>query len=274
VQNKLSGVVSIVIPTHNSSDTLRACLKSVKSQDYPLLEVIVADNFSTDETIHIAREFGTMVIERCGRPGNPSSTRNVGILKSSGKYVLLLDSDEILAENVVQNCVKLYKEENVGMIKIPLLFVGTSFWGKCSAYWKNCNYLVNKQTVGTIPRFLVKEVILRAGLFNEDLTIGEDWELYARLKKNGVKEAYCNSRMLHLELSSIKNIMTKQLHYSRFILSHSIRFKEEHMSIYKNSLLSLKEALKGLSRSPLLVAGALFLLFVKTCIWVIRFTFS
>lgn len=265
--------VSIVIPTHNSSWTLRMCLESVNNQSYPLQQVIVADNFSEDETTNIAREFGAMIIERCGRPGNPGSARNVGISKSSGKHVLLLDSDEILAENAVQSCVKLHREEDVGMIKIPLFFVGTNFWGKCSAYWKNCNYLVNKQTVGSIPRFFVKEIILRAGLFNENLTIGEDWELYSRLKKNGVKEAYCSSRMFHVELSSIRNILAKELHYSRFILSHSLRFKEEHMSIYENSLLTLKEALKGFSKSPLLVAGSLFLLFVKTCIWTIRFAF-
>lgn len=266
-------IVSIVIPTHNSGGTLRACLESVKNQNYQLREVIVTDNFSEDETINIAKEFGTMLIERSGRPGKPGSTRNVGTLKSSGTYVLFLDSDEILAEDAVQSCVKLHKEENVEMVKIPLFFIGTNFLGKCSAYWKNCNYLVNKQTIGSIPRFFVKEVILRAGLFNGNLTIGEDWELYARLKRNGVKEAYCSSRMLHLEPSSIRKIMTRELHYSRFISLHSKRFKEEHMSIYKNSLLSLKEALKGFRRSPLLVVGSLFLLFVKTYIWAIRFAF-
>jgi glycosyltransferase involved in cell wall biosynthesis len=272
-KNELIDDVSIVIPTHNSRGTLRVCLESVKNQNYPLQEVIVADNFSEDETINIAGEFGTIIIEHCGRPGNPASTRNVGILKSSGKYVLLLDSDEILSEGAVQNCVKLHKKENVGMIKIPLVFVGIDFWGKCSAYWKNCNYLVNKQTVGSIPRFFVKEIILAAGLFNENLTIGEDWELYARLRKKGVKEAYCGSRMLHLELSSFRKIITKDLHYSRFIRSHSRRFKEEYMSIYENSLLSLKEALKGLGRTPQLVVGSLFLVFVKTCIWAIKFAF-
>ncbi len=265
-------IVSIVIPTHNSGGTLRACLESVKNQNYPLREVIVADNFSEDETINIAKEFGTTLIERCGRPGNPGSARNVGIMKASGRYVLLLDSDEILAEDVVQSCIKLHKEEDVGMVKIPLLFVGTDFWGKCSAYWRNCYYLVNKETIGSVPRFFIKEIILKAGLFNEDLAIGEDWELYARLKTTGVKEAYCNSYTLHLEPSSIKKIMTRELHYSRFIPLYSSRFRE-HVLIYKNSLLSLKEALKGVRRSPLLVVGSLFLLFVKTCIWAIRFTF-
>jgi len=265
--------VSIVIPSHNSSGTLRACLESVKNQNYPLREVIVADNFSEDSTINIAREFGVTIIEHCGKPGNPGSARNVGIVKSSGRYVLLLDSDEILAEGVVQSCVKLLKKENVDMIKIPLLFVGTDFWGKCSAFWKNCNYSVNKQTIGCVPRFFIKDVILRTGLFNEDLIIGEDWELYTRLKRTGVKEAYCDSSMLHLESSSVRKIMVKELHYSRFIPLHSRRFREEHMSIYKNSLLSLREALKGFRKSPLLVVGSLFLLFVKTCIWAIRFTF-
>jgi glycosyltransferase involved in cell wall biosynthesis len=264
--------VSIVIPTHNSSGTLRACLESAKNQNYPLLEVIVADNFSEDETTNIAREFGTTIIERCGRLGNPGSARDVGILKSSGRYVLLLDSDEILAKGAVQNCVKLRKKENVEMVKIPLLFVGTDFWGKCSAYWKNCYYLVNKETIGSVPRFFVKEIILKAGLFNEDLAIGEDWELYARLKTTGVKEAYCNSYILHLEPSSIKRIMTRELHYSRFIPLYSSRFRE-HVLIYRNSLSPLRKALKGFRRSPLLVVGSLFLLFVKTCMWVIRFMF-
>jgi glycosyltransferase involved in cell wall biosynthesis len=265
--------VSIVIPTHNSSDTLRVCLESVKNQNYPLREVIVADNFSEDETIDIAREFGTIIVERCGRPDNPASTRNVGALKSSSKYVLLLDSDEVLAEDAIRNCVKLCEKENLGMVKIPLIFVGINFWGKCSAYWKNCNYLVNKRIIGSIPRFFVKKIILAAGLFNENLTIGEDWELYTRLRRNGVREAYCSSRMLHLEPPSLRKIMTKELYYSRFVDSHSRRFKEEYMSIYENSFLSLKEALKGFGRLPQLVVGSLFLLSVKTCIRAVKFAF-
>jgi glycosyltransferase involved in cell wall biosynthesis len=249
------------------------CLESVKNQSYPLREVIVADNFSEDETINIAKKFGTIVIERSGRQCNPASTKNTGISKATADYVLLLDSDEVLAVDTVQNCVRLCERENVGMVKIPVVFVGTGFWGECSAYWKNCNYLVNKQSVGSVPRFFAKKIILAAGLFNENLTIGEDWELYARLRKNGVKEAYCSSKMLHLEPSSLRKISARELYYSRFIRSHSSRFKEEYMSIYENSFLSLKEALRGFSGLPQLVAGALFLLSVKTCIWAIQFAF-
>jgi glycosyltransferase involved in cell wall biosynthesis len=265
--------VSIVIPTHNSSDTLRTCLESVKKQNYPLREVIVADNFSDDGTISIAKEFKVTILTRCGRPGNPGSAKNVGIMKSSGKYVLLLDSDEVLARDVVRSCVKVCEKENVGMVKIPLLFVGTEFWGKCSAFWKNCHYLVGKQTVGSVPRFFLKEVIIRVGLFDESLIIGEDWELYFRLKKTGVKEAYCNSKMLHLELPSIGKIMAKELHYSRFTPFYYLQSREKYVLTYKNSLLSLREALKGFRRSPQLVAGSLFLLFVKTYIWIIRLVF-
>jgi glycosyltransferase involved in cell wall biosynthesis len=262
------------MPTHNSANTLKACLESVKNQNYPALEVILADNFSDDNTKDVAREFGVTILERCGKPGNPGSARNAGIMKSSGKYLLLLDSDEILAEDVVQKCVDSHKKENAGAIKIPLCFVGTTFWGKCSAFWKNRNYLVNKETIGSIPRFYVKEAILQAGLFNENLVIGEDWELYVRIKKNGVKEAYCNSSMLHIEPSSLGRITRRELQYSKFIRSHSRRFKQEYDEpIYKNSLRTLKQALKSFRRWPVLVVGSLFLLFVKAYIWTIRFTF-
>lgn len=256
--------VSIIIPTYNSSNTLRICLESVKSQNYFPYKIIIVDNFSTDSTVDVAKRFGARIIRH---KGNQASARNTGVLNSFGNYILFLDSDQILEKPVIRKCVEICKKRNIGMVIIPELFVGHNFWGTCWAFWKNCHPQKG------IPRFFVKEHVVSAGPQRRELAWGEDLEFYKRLKMTGVKEAYCNSKILHLEPSSIGKIMAKELRYSRFILLHSRRFGEEQMSIYKNSLLSLSEVLRGLRRSPLLVVGSLFLLFVKTCIWAIRFTF-
>lgn len=50
-------LVSVVIPTKNSGETIEACLKSVKEQTYPNIEIVVVDNYSKDKTCEIAEKW-------------------------------------------------------------------------------------------------------------------------------------------------------------------------------------------------------------------------
>ena len=56
-----NSLISIVIPTKNSADTLTLCLESIKKQTYPNYELIIVDGFSSDKTIDIARKYGTKI---------------------------------------------------------------------------------------------------------------------------------------------------------------------------------------------------------------------
>lgn len=90
-------LVSIIIPTLNSSSVLEACLKSIKSQKYFPLEIIIADGGSVDKTIAISQKYGALV-----HP-NPLKTAEAGkaiaISKSKGKYTVFIDSDNILPDS-------------------------------------------------------------------------------------------------------------------------------------------------------------------------------
>ena len=73
-------MVSIVIPTFNSKATIATCLKSIQEQKF-LKEIIIVDNFSTDETIKIAKKFTQSVFKK----GPERSTqRNFGAQKAKG----------------------------------------------------------------------------------------------------------------------------------------------------------------------------------------------
>ncbi len=50
-------LVSVIIPTYNSSRTLEKCLESIKNQTYKNVEIIVVDNNSTDNTKEIAKKY-------------------------------------------------------------------------------------------------------------------------------------------------------------------------------------------------------------------------
>ncbi|KKQ97034.1 MAG: Glycosyl transferase family 2 [Candidatus Woesebacteria bacterium GW2011_GWA1_39_12] len=88
--------VSIIIATLNSENTLPLVFESIKKQTFPqkLIEVIVVDGGSTDRTLFIARKNRARVIN------NPRTEQNygkhLGYLRARGRYIMFLDSDEIL----------------------------------------------------------------------------------------------------------------------------------------------------------------------------------
>src|SRR5919202_5218895 len=86
-------LVSIIIPTKNSSKTLKLTLQSVANQTYSNYEVIIVDNYSTDNTLELARQYTTKVyIEAPER----SAQVNFGIRKAKGKYIYEIGSDFVL----------------------------------------------------------------------------------------------------------------------------------------------------------------------------------
>ena len=51
-------LVSVVIPNYNYAATLGPCIRAVQAQTYPNLEIVVADDCSTDNSVEIARSLG------------------------------------------------------------------------------------------------------------------------------------------------------------------------------------------------------------------------
>ena len=93
--------VSIVVPAFNEADHLAGQLRALAAQDYEgEVEVLVADNGSTDGTPDVARRVGAeelptlRVIDASERPG-PSVARNAGVRAASGDVVLFCDADDV-----------------------------------------------------------------------------------------------------------------------------------------------------------------------------------
>ncbi len=89
-------LISVVIATYNSENTLSATLDSLKKQTYPgnKIEILIVDGGSTDATLRIASQYKTRIIP------NPKTeliyAKYLGFYQAKGKYVIFLDSDEIL----------------------------------------------------------------------------------------------------------------------------------------------------------------------------------
>src|SRR5512139_610584 len=99
-------LVSVTIVTYNSGRFIKRCLETVLAQNYPLKEIIVIDNASTDGTIDILEQFE----DRCRVVYNDrnlgfAAAQNQAIGLSSGEWVLTLNPDVLLLPNFIQSLV-------------------------------------------------------------------------------------------------------------------------------------------------------------------------
>lgn len=253
--------VSIIIPTYNSGKTLSKCLESVYGQSYPFFEVIIVDNYSNDNTVEIAKKFGAKVIQA---KSNPAAARNIGVANSTGKYVLFVDSDQILSPTVIEECVKKCESGDTSMVKIPEVFIGMNFWSRCSALWKNCYQKAAEHRFRGEPRFFVKNHLIQAKMFDERLTWAEDQELYNRMKAFKFKELSCINVLFHIEPDSVGEIMFKNFRYGESMPFYSrVTGQQFFLSVIKDSMLTLVAFFKKHGTKPLVVMGCVFLLFLK-----------
>ena len=86
---------SVVIPTFNRADLLRATLDSVLRQDGDDFEVIVVDDGSPEDLSQLADEYRTRITFLRQENAGPSAARNRGVAAARGEYVAFLDSDDV-----------------------------------------------------------------------------------------------------------------------------------------------------------------------------------
>lgn len=170
-------LVSIIVTTKNSTATLGACLRSIIEQSYQNIEIIVVDNDSTDDTADIALKYTDKVLNR---GPERSAQRNYGVSQSSGKYILILDSDMLLSKYVVEVCVtKMKGDSKLKALVIPETSFGIGFWARCKALERSFYVEVDWMEA---PRFFDSNAFNEAGGYDEGYTGMEDFDLPQRIE--------------------------------------------------------------------------------------------
>ena len=110
-------LVSIIVPCYNQGRFLRYALDSALAQTYPNVEVVVVNDGSTDDTSEVARSYGDRIVLVEQENAGLSAARNSGILASSGEFIVLLDSDDVLlTECVSLRASHLIENPSVGIV--------------------------------------------------------------------------------------------------------------------------------------------------------------
>lgn len=112
---RLHELISIIVPVYNADQYIERCIKSILSQIYSNIEVILVDDGSSDKSPIICDSYAATysniyVIHQ--KNAGVSVARNVGIQNSQGEWICLVDADDYISEHFIQELMELCKENN------------------------------------------------------------------------------------------------------------------------------------------------------------------
>ncbi|HYT25380.1 MAG TPA: glycosyltransferase [Actinomycetota bacterium] len=203
-------LVSVVVPTRDSGRTIEACLRSVRSQTHPAVELIVVDNSSSDGTWPAALRLADAAL-RAGP--ERSAQRNAGIARAAGDWVLWIDSDMELAPDVVERSLAAAREAGATGVFIPEASTGSGFWARCRALERRC---YTGEPLVEAPRLVRTDYLRRTGGFAVWLAGTEDAELRNRMLADGARLAGADTRIVHDEgRLSLAAVLRKRFYYGK-----------------------------------------------------------
>jgi glycosyltransferase involved in cell wall biosynthesis len=187
-------MVSVVIPAYNAAPYIGATLDSVFKQAFTDFEVLVVNDGSPDTpALELAlRPYQRIRYVRQENHG-PSSARNRGIQAATGKYVAFLDSDDLwLPQHLAKQVIALEANSKLQMVYANGIYlrgdapVGILFDNSIQSLPVDLDGLLHERaTVITSSAVVLREALLRVGLFDEQLRRCEDYDLWLRLAQSG-----------------------------------------------------------------------------------------
>ncbi len=254
--------VSIIISTKNSADYIASCLSSIKSQTYLNIEIIVVDHpQTTDNTFQIAQQYTDKVfkhgVERCPQ-------RNFAATHAKGEYVFIIDSDMELSPRVVEACViKMQSDSKLCGVVIPEESFGQGFWAQCKKLERSFYLGVDWIEAA---RFFRLSDFNKVGGYNENLIMGEDWDLSQRISTLGQTGRIAEFIYHNEGRIDLLKTLQKKLYYAKIFKKYAQHTQKSNdfnnqSSVWQRYALFFSQP-KKLIADPWLGLG---MLFMKTC---------
>lgn len=126
--------ISAVLGVFNEEKNIKRCLESVKWVD----EIVIVDDGSTDKTVEIAKEYTDKIYPHKSE-GYVEPTRNFGINKAQGDWILLLDADEEIPETLAAKFREIANSSDVDFVWVPRKNIIFEKWIKNEGWWPDYN---------------------------------------------------------------------------------------------------------------------------------------
>lgn len=235
-------LLSIIIPNYNYEKFIISTLISIENQDYENLEVVIVDDGSTDNSVHIIEDFISksklnVVLVKTQNSGQASAI-NRGISISSGEIIGWINSDDTFCPNTLGGVMKIFSQNNnidivygdINVVDYSHRYLYTHKHRKFSYFFCVFNGFANNLSSNAF--FWRKARFNDHNVLNVSFKCGLDNELFSRLTFNSV--------ICHLKIP-VANFRIQP--YSIASLSSrdwSEQMRLERLSVFYSSYLNLK----------------------------------
>lgn len=186
--------ITVIIPMYNNENTIISALDSVKNQTAidKILEIIIINDGSTDNSLQLVQKYKNenpkipiKVIDK--KNGGASSARNEGLKIAKGKYIALLDSDDIWLPTKIERQMDILEtNRNIDFLGCDSVENGIKIlWKKIDTLYKaNIKDLCIKCFPSTPTAIFKREIVDKIGYFDENQKYGEDMNYFNKICVN------------------------------------------------------------------------------------------
>lgn len=180
--------ISVVIPTYNRAKILKKSIESVLEQTLPVDEIIVVDDFSTDETEKIVTSINSEKVKYVMNSfkKGANGARNTGIMLASGEYIAFQDSDDRwLPQKVAKQYRYMVNHPQADMCFCSMKLNGSKrgIVPKRQVALKEIKTQLEKGNFISTQTIFIKKNVAKSILFDESLKRFQDWDFVLRVAK-------------------------------------------------------------------------------------------
>ena len=194
--------VSVFIPTYNYGEFLPRALESVFAQTVQPLEIIVADDGSTDDTAAIVARYGGRVAYRRFDHCGVYTVRDAVLKGLKGDWFMNLDADDWIDPDYLERALEIV-ERHRGDEKFAIVYPDIQHFGKRNCVREKPDFSVerlkqsNYMVMGSVVRTDVARTVGFDGQFNDGWG---DYDFYISLVKRGYTAERMSASRLHYRL--------------------------------------------------------------------------
>lgn len=258
--------ISIVIPVYNTEKYLERCLNSVINQEIQELQIICVDDNSTDESRTILRRYASIDnrIEIFYNKRNRGSgyTKNLGLSKCKGKYILFLDSDDWIKQGALEELYSIAEKEQSDVVYFGMEHLNEEsneilrekYFGnnaKYSNYSDGKTFFMHMIEAGYFRtgsrNFVRRDILYKSNIGFSEAMINDDLEFTVLLFSNCKKVTYLREAKyvyFHRSYNSSTNRSQTGLFWAQyFIKAESVLKSLENQNEYKKYITFLNNFL-------------------------------
>lgn len=240
---ELRPLVSLILPVRNEAAYIERAMRAILGQNYPLdrMEILVVDGMSTDGTRQKVQDL-TALYPRCNIRvlDNPDGIvpigMNIALRQAKGDILIRVDGHCIIASDYVLCCVERLQNDGIDGVGGPMDTVGETILSMAIAFGMSSAFGVGnsafRTTMGrsmladTVPfPAYTRQIIRRAGLYDEELVRNQDDEYNYRIRELGGKILLAEDvHSTYFSRASFKNLWRQYFQYGLY----KVRVLQKH----------------------------------------------